>query len=191
MNLSNIPAGAVFLYNPIATVMWCYTHRVWPSLITYLHLAIACVYYMVTRDKYSHSVQYIGNGQFVHTRMGMVRMDRVGDFPPGYLETAGIVVPRNSTAFDEHVKKEFEKAIGRNNRDATTIPLAAPFRWLYSWGWLDKFFRGNYSSCNCTAFVAWTWWKGGHDILKDEKLCFVGIYPGDYMRMKFFEVYRM
>ena len=190
MDLSQIPAGAVFLYNPFATVMWCYRNKVWPTLITYLHIAMACIYYVVTRDRYSHVLQYIGDEKFVHTRMGQVRLDRAENFPPGYLETSGIVIPKNPNSFDEHVKKEFEKAVGRKNPDATTIPLAGPFRWLHSWNVVGKFFRGNYSSCNCTAFVAWNWWRGGRDILKDEKLCFVGIYPGDYMKMKFFEIYR-
>jgi len=125
----------------------------------------------------------------VHTRMGKVRCDKTKDFHPGYLETAKSVLPADFHYhyYEHDVEQAFLDQVGKKNVDPTTIPLGAPFRWLYKLGCIKRDFRYKYKYVNCTAFIAKTWndaTGGKVDWARSVDTCWVGIYPCDFIQAK-------
>lgn len=175
--------GDILLYSPFKTVCWCVARGIVPSLKIWFDCLCGLAILLVTWSQYTHVVQYLGGYLFVHTRMGKVRCDKPKDFHPGYLETAQVVsCPKGSFTFD--VERAFNDQIGKPNIDPTTIPLGAPFRWMYKLGCIKRDFRYKYKYVNCTAFVAKTWndaTGGKVDWTRSANTCWVGIYPCDFL----------
>ena len=138
---------------------------------------------LVCWSPYTHVVQCVDEDMFVHTKLGKVRLERKRDFAPGYLETSKIL---SGLPWNDAVKQAFTSAVGRPNLDPTTIPLAAPFRWLYRCGVIGRDFRTGYRYVNCVTFVVQTWRAAGVDLLRRGRIptCFVGIYPSDLLRLE-------
>ncbi len=186
MNLAEIPAGSIFIYNPIRTLWWCIRNRVWPWPQVYLQALLACIIFLIDGTFNSHVLQYMGSGlnnvhSFIHTRTGKIRKDPSDSFPPGYLETAIIMKPRFPDRFNQSIRDEFENAVDRFNINAWTIPLATLYRWLYRFGFINKDFLKRYTKVNCTAFIALSWLRGGYDIFDNYPTCYVGIHPSDFL----------
>jgi hypothetical protein len=174
--------GSILLYSPFATAKWCLQHGRFPAIKTLFDCLCGLAILVVCRSQYTHVVQCIDEDTFVHTRMGKVRLDRKRDFYPGYLETA---LPIQSSLYTDRIKEAFLAAVGRPNIDPSTIPLAAPFRWLYKLGCIGRDFRSSYRYVNCVTFVAKCWKEGGVDIFEHSKgtldTCWVGLYPSDML----------
>ncbi len=175
-------AGDILLFSPFATLRYCIAKRRWPGLKTLFDCLCGLAVLVICRSQYTHVLQCIDDDQFVHTSLGRVRLQRKRDFPFGYLETVK-VVSLEPELYTPRVKSAFEHAVGRLNIDPTTIPLAAPWRWLYRLGLVGKEFRAGYRFVNCATFVARTWKEGGVDLLKRKNMrtCWVGIYPSDFL----------
>jgi hypothetical protein len=193
----NMRPGSILLYSPFATFKWCLLNKRKPSLKTVFDCLCGLAILVVCQSQYTHVVQCIDEDRFVHTRVGKVRLDRKRDFAPGYLETARaihLVGPVTKDIFTEQVKQAFLSTVGRWNIDPLTIPLAAPFRWLYKLGCVRRDVRSSYRYVNCVTFVAKTWKQAGVDIFqlantnntKHQKskvldTCWVGLYPSDLL----------
>lgn len=175
-------AGDILLYSPFKTVWWCLSRCILPSLKIWFDCLCGLAILVVTWSQYTHVVQCLGNDRFVHTRMGKVRCDKAKDFHPGYLETVKSVSPPYYPA--ELIEQAFLDQVGKKNIDPTTIPLGAPFRWLYKLGCIKRDFRYKYKYVNCTAFIAKTWndaTEGRVDWARNANTCWVGIYPCDFI----------
>ena len=188
----DLTPGMILLYKPCAIFGWYWRRRQLPSLRACTEIATGLVIGFVCRQPHSHSVQYIGEDTFVHTRAGCIRGERACDFPPGYLETASLLRPRDPSLFSPQVRDAFQGAIGRKNLDPTTIPLAALFRLLFWLGIIRrKDWHASYRYTNCITFMLLTWKLAGVDLLQGKSMCYVGTYPSDFMEMTSeFEVIR-
>lgn len=179
-SLERHAAGAIVLYSPARTVAWCLRRRVLPPLRVWLDLLASLFIGIVSRTTYSHVLQSVGGGFYVHTRMGLIR--READFPPGYMETSIALMPR--VGFPPAVAEEFRKSVGRANHDFTVLPLTALYRLAYKLRLIAKDFRASHHSVQCASFVALTWRKAGYDLYKDAHFaCYTGLYPGDYFTL--------
>ena len=178
--------GDILLHNPFATLLWCIEHGTMPSFVSVLHAVLAAVYFVVTWSPYSHVIQYVGGGVFVHTRYGKVRGDKVPDFPPGYLETSRIVrlhsdrLQKDIDVNDLHAV--FTESIGVYNPDYTTIFLTPFFRLAYYLGLIPKDYRKDYEYFNCATFLIRKWKELGVDLFPDK--CDVGVYPSDFLALE-------
>ena len=175
------PVGYVLLYSPAKTVLWCIRHGYLPWPRVYLDLLMTLPILLVSFGTYTHALQSMGNGYFIHTRMGMVRYEN--EFPPGYLETAWALQPKR---WSTDIENEFMAAVGRSNRDISVLPLTTVFRWAYYLGLISKDFRQSYHTVQCASLIAWTWKKSGIDLLADEEIPYVGIYPSDLAKLSEF-----
>lgn len=91
--LAPIP-GCIFLENPPRTWQLCKQdgQSAWYS--TMLRAAQAKVFHIATGDDYQHVLQYIGEGQVIHTRNGQVGIDHLQDFAPNFLKGCTILWPK-------------------------------------------------------------------------------------------------
>lgn len=173
------PPGAIVLYSPIRTILWCLRRATVPPLRVWLDLLASVAIFAVSGTSYSHVLHSVGDGSYIHTRMGLIRHEV--DFPAGYMETSIAFTAR--AGYPPEVAAEFRSAIGRQNVDFTVLPLTTVFRLAYKLGFISKSFRERHHTVQCASFVALTWRRAGYDLFKDQNYaCYTGLYPGDYMR---------
>jgi hypothetical protein len=200
--------GAILIQRPFRQIYWCIVHRRWPTFVTLAH-AICALAIMCLQQGYfdgTHVLQYIGNGEFVHTAFGRVRRTMRTDFPPGYLETCLVLQPKDDNLFDDAVRQAFLGLVGKrvSLREFFKTPLyrhgyiGVSIRQL----WLQYYYDDdNWVLQNCIELLVAGWYRGTKRRVTEgfvDLACFnsritrgrgKGIYPVDFLKQNpYFEL---
>ena len=176
------PAGYVVLYSPLRTIIWCIRNGYLPWPRVYFDLLISISVWIVAFSSYSHALQSMGNGYYVHTRLGVVRNET--KFPPGYLESAIVLKPKN---WSVAIEGQFRTLTGQSNPNFGVLILTPFLRWAYHLGLISKEYRRYYPAVQCASMIAWAWKRGGVDLLADKDIPYVGMYPSDFLSLSQFK----
>lgn len=199
--MEGLAPGTVFLQRPIYQLWWCIQRATWPHFISIGHAIVSLVIialqlpfcgWKLSVASASHSVLYMGNGEFTHTTLGKVVLWTRKDFPPGYLETALVLEPRDPRSWKpENVESTKASWVGRRVSIIGfifTIHFACPWALgaaLEHYYWMAADERLH----NCTELTAALWHQIGNVTLWDPlKLHRKGIMPWRYTQMREFRL---